>query len=538
MVQRDSTPQGDDCCGEKLDALEKEIVRRDEDRKREIDRRLGDSQWRTDLFLTIAGLLIGFVTLLVALFGRRALVGWIQQSISEKTEDLATKHLQELKSQGDEAVSAHLDALEIAAKEKLEGLEKARNEYEKLRNALVHSIPNDETGRTITSAHGITRKTSVSHAIPQTTANQLLEFESQLMALKGENSYTAKDWFLRGVAASGKGDCKAAIEYFTKSIKLDPTRTKSYNNRGNALQRLGRYEEAMGDYDNAVKVDPMNATALANKAGLLGIMGDDDGSFAVAKLAISIDPNQPMAYLNRGVTFSGQGRHDEAIKDYSRAIDLDSELALAYCNRGTSLKIQGNLDGSLSDYSRAIELDPEFAGAYNGRGNTLKAMDRDREALNDYNEAIRLSPKMAVAYMNRGLLYQALGCLREALTDFEHSLVLEPGDSAILLMMAEVAIQLDNYEAATKRATEALSVSRDPEERALSLYLKIVSEKLQVRDTSATEAEFEEALQEDFETAWSTAEIESWLEEANISDETRKFIRAKTKLLKLKQKKA
>jgi tetratricopeptide (TPR) repeat protein len=474
---------------------------------------------RTDSLDSRLDVYLGIATFLFALLG---LIGWVTvrswaKSRIEKMVDSALKRsLGDFKTQAGEQMRA------ILAKQEAKG-EKQLKVIKGNADMLFDDIGSKAVAK--------------DSPINTDRDERLADYAKQLVQSKTENEYTAKDWFLRGVAAAERNDPEAAVFYFTQSIKLDPTRTKSYNNRGNAFRQLGRFEEALRDYDKAVEVDPKNATALANKAGALGEMGKNDDALDVGNRAIEIDPNHPMAYLNRGSTAADQGRFEDAMMDFVRAIRIDPMFALAYCNRGTTQKVLGHLDDALTDLSSAIRIDPEFAEAYNGRGNVYKAMNKNAEALNDYNEAVRLRPSMTAAYMNRGLLFQGMGRLSEALDDFQYALMLAPDDSAVYLMVAEVAIQLNEYETALKRASEALSVSEEPDAKAVSLYLKVVTEQLLRRDTSTTETSYEKALQEDFETSWSTAEIEGWVETADIAEDAREFIKAKTESLKAKKKK-
>ena len=59
---------------------------------------------------------------------------------------------------------------------------------------------------------------------------------------------TAKEYFEKGLEAGNNGNHKAAIEYFSKAIELEPKYAEAYFNRGNAKFKLSNYTGAIEDF--------------------------------------------------------------------------------------------------------------------------------------------------------------------------------------------------------------------------------------------------------------------------------------------------
>ena len=49
-----------------------------------------------------------------------------------------------------------------------------------------------------------------------------------------------------------------------------------WNNKGLALNLLGKHNEAIASYDNAIKIDPNDADVWNNKGLALHALGNDD----------------------------------------------------------------------------------------------------------------------------------------------------------------------------------------------------------------------------------------------------------------------
>jgi serine/threonine protein kinase len=62
------------------------------------------------------------------------------------------------------------------------------------------------------------------------------------------------------------GDYEKALDNYDQAIKLSPSDSTAYNNRGFAYASLGMYELAIQDYDEAVKLNPQSFNAYNHRA--------------------------------------------------------------------------------------------------------------------------------------------------------------------------------------------------------------------------------------------------------------------------------
>jgi tetratricopeptide (TPR) repeat protein len=68
-------------------------------------------------------------------------------------------------------------------------------------------------------------------------------------------------------AYTAKRDYDRAIQDFDQSIKLDPTYTEPFNNRGVAYLKKGEYDLAIKAFDEAIRLNPSYGEVFANRAG-------------------------------------------------------------------------------------------------------------------------------------------------------------------------------------------------------------------------------------------------------------------------------
>ena len=56
------------------------------------------------------------------------------------------------------------------------------------------------------------------------------------------------------------------LQYYDKSLAIDPSNVNALNNKAIALKNLQRYDEAIEYYDKVLAIDPSNVNALNSKA--------------------------------------------------------------------------------------------------------------------------------------------------------------------------------------------------------------------------------------------------------------------------------
>ena len=69
-------------------------------------------------------------------------------------------------------------------------------------------------------------------------------------------------------------------------------------------------------------------------------------------------------------------------------------------------------------------------------------------------------------------------------------------------------------------------------EKAILLYFECMSKKLLNKDTSESELAFNEIIKKKFATKRTFNEIEIWLNNSDLDNETKVFIKEKTELIK------
>jgi len=154
-----------------------------------------------------------------------------------------------------------------------------------------------------------------------------LENKSDELDRKTDNMNEINRYFSIAYNSVESGNYSEAVKYYTKIIESNPdelTLKVVLNNRGIALQNLGKNDLALKDYQQVIDIDPMH----------------------------------PQSYGNRGNVYDSTGNFEKAIADYSKGIELKSDYTDAFYNRGWVYIKTGEYNKAIADFKRLIQISP------------------------------------------------------------------------------------------------------------------------------------------------------------------------------------
>jgi len=161
---------------------------------------------------------------------------------------------------------------------------------------------------------------------PQQRNARILEIQALLEEPFQTNQEKAALLLEQGNLFHAAQNYKAAIASYDNALQIKPDKHEAWNNRGIALDDLGRKEEAIASYDNALQIKPDKHEAWYNRGNALSALGRKEEAIASCDYALEIKPDDALAWYNKACCYALWGKVDEAIETLQRAIELDSEL--------------------------------------------------------------------------------------------------------------------------------------------------------------------------------------------------------------------
>jgi protein O-mannosyl-transferase len=227
-----------------------------------------------------------------------------------------------------------------------------------------------------------------------------------------------------GYYLSGKGRATEAMEYYRRSLEINPLYEDALNNLGYALAGQKRHAEAIPFYEAALRVRPKHAEVHNNLGNALSEVGKIDEAIEHYRFVLQEKPDHADAHNNLGIALAMQGKLDEAVPHFRDAIRYKPKYASAHSNLGNALAVQQKFDEAIREYEECLRLNPADPQAHNNLGNALAQLGKLDEAVRRYEEALRLNRDNPEAQLNLGIALARQGKRQEALAHFKEALSL------------------------------------------------------------------------------------------------------------------
>src|SRR5947199_4375279 len=298
-------------------------------------------------------------------------------------------------------------------------------------------------------------------------------------------------WNNRGVALDGLGRHEDSIQAYTRALQRNPKYEIAAYNLGNAFAQLGQFEEAVEAYDRAIAADPNNEEAWNNKGFTFFMLGIHEEALACYEKALAINPRYKQAWYNKGYTFHGINRLEEAVTAYEKAIEMDRGDEVLWNNLGNALYNLGRYEQSIPYFERALEVNARYEIAWNNIGNAMNKMGRHEPSLKYHDKSLEIKPDFDYALYAKGHALDSLGRHEEGLELISQSLELNPNYDHAWMAKAEALHHLGRLEEARDALNNTLILNGSFDE-AWVFRGRILEEM-----GNALEAErcYEEALQ-------------------------------------------
>ncbi|MBW4448065.1 MAG: tetratricopeptide repeat protein [Spirirestis rafaelensis WJT71-NPBG6] len=285
-------------------------------------------------------------------------------------------------------------------------------------------------------------------------------------------------WNNRGIALENLGRNSEAIASYDQALVIKPDDHEAWNNRGYALQNLGRNSEAIASYDKALVIKPDDHEAWNNRGIALRKLGRDSEAIASYDKALVIKPDDHEAWNNRGYALQNLGRDSEAIASYDKALVIKPDLHEAWYNRGISLRKLGRDSEAIASYDKALVIKPDLHQAWYNRGYALQNLGRNSEAIASYDKALVIKPDLHQAWYNRGYALQNLGRNSEAIASYDKALAIKPDDHEAWYNRGGALIRLGRWKEGIASSNKGAEINPKFAETLMKQLLASMLQKL------------------------------------------------------------
>src|SRR5438094_419620 len=270
--------------------------------------------------------------------------------------------------------------------------------------------------------------------------------------------------FLRGNAHCDAREFSDALASYDRAAAFGYEDHVMWNNRGVALDGLGRHEDSIQAYTRALQRNPKYEIAAYNLGNAFAQLGQFEEALVAYEKALAINPRYKQAWYNKGYTFHGINRLEEAVTAYEKAIEMDRGDEVLWNNLGNALYNLGRYEQSIPYFERALEVNPRYEIAWNNIGNALNKMGRHEPSLKYHDKSLEIKPDFDYALYAKGHALDSLGRHEEGLELISQSLELNPNYDHAWMAKAEALHHLGRLEEARDALNNTLILNGSFEE--------------------------------------------------------------------------
>ena len=159
-------------------------------------------------------------------------------------------------------------------------------------------------------------------------------------------------WNNLGVLATRENRVADAVEYFQRSLSLNPRHLLALDNLGNAYRLEKRWDDARDVLERALAVSPEDAEAHYSLGMVFAQTQDNAMAYEHLQRALKSRPVYPEALNNLGVLYVVTQRRDEAVASFQQCIRVAPAFDQAYLNLARVYALEG-----ARDKARGVLLD-------------------------------------------------------------------------------------------------------------------------------------------------------------------------------------
>ena len=216
----------------------------------------------------------------------------------------------------------------------------------------------------------------------------------------------------KGIALNNLGRYEEAIEYYDRALAIDPTLVESLSNKGASLHSLARYEEAIEYFDRALAIEPSYVRSLANKGNSLNALGRSAEAIEYYDRALALEPDYIDALVNKA-NIIARSETPFAPTAYQNNREFRI-LSTAFYSLITTEGSSSNVRSAILLYDRALENNPNDVTALTNKGIALIDLEEYPDAIIALERALQVEPTNSDCLCHIAIAYEKTNRVSEA----------------------------------------------------------------------------------------------------------------------------
>jgi len=204
--------------------------------------------------------------------------------------------------------------------------------------------------------------------------------------------YKTKLWELKAIALQKMEKFEEALKAIEKAIKLDKTDFVLWVEKSDVLDDLERHEDALDAIKTGSKIAPeeVKVDLLVLEAHQLGHLEKQEEALALYNNYIDKYPSEIGSLQEKSELLFDLEKFEESLKVCNEGLKIDPDDAELLALKGLILLNLNKNEDALSHLKKSIRIDPDDDVSWYNMASALTALKKDEEALDALTVATAL----------------------------------------------------------------------------------------------------------------------------------------------------
>ena len=214
-------------------------------------------------------------------------------------------------------------------------------------------------------------------------------------------------------------DYEKAAEAFISVLETDKNNPNILNNIGLCYSKLAKDDLAIEYFMRTLSINPKSVQTYINLSDVYYRNKNIIDAINLLENAVTLMPNEIALkhYLSR--FYSDDCRYDLAMTQLFEILDTDSDNLDAYWDLGSIQFELGDYDSAIDNYENVLEKITDNAVLYYQTAIAYEAVDNIDKAISNHLKAISVNEKFHPSYKKLGILFMARGDNESAIEYFQ-----------------------------------------------------------------------------------------------------------------------
>ena len=191
--------------------------------------------------------------------------------------------------------------------------------------------------------------------------DELIKFSKAFIKKFSGNSLI---YNILGIAYYNLEKFEVAINFYDRSITINPNYVDPYNNKALALKKIGNSNEAITQYKKVLNLNPKFTDTYKNLGNLFWELELYDDAESIWLKGLKVNPKDINLLTNLSSALEKKGEILNAKKQLNEVLKINPGYILAINNLGVILQAEGKFDEAKKLFVKAIKINPQFTDAY------------------------------------------------------------------------------------------------------------------------------------------------------------------------------